>query len=76
MPKKASKRDIDVEAPQALIRKHTRITKKGRVELKNGWSDKRIAKKTKAKVALVRQLRDDLYSRLIGEIERPPSLGK
>jgi hypothetical protein len=70
IPKKA------LALPRALIRKHARITKKGRVELEGGWSDKRIAKKSKAKVGVVRQLRGDLYGRLRKEVERAPRMGK
>jgi hypothetical protein len=36
--------------PRALLRKHVRITKRGRVKLQKGWSDKRIARKAKSKV--------------------------
>jgi hypothetical protein len=72
MAKKTSKKDL--AEPSALLRKHTRISKKGRVKLKDGWSDKKIAKKAKAEVGLVRQLRGDLYGRLHAEIMRAPRL--
>jgi hypothetical protein len=44
------KRKLDVAMPRALLRKHARIKKNGHVELKKGWSDKKIAKKAKAEV--------------------------
>ena len=66
----------DLAQPRALLRKHARITKKGRVELKKGWSDKRIAKKAKAEVELVRRLRGDLYGRLRAEVVREPRIEK
>ena len=43
------KRRVDLASPRALLRKHARIKKNGRVELKKGWSDKKIAKKAKAR---------------------------
>jgi hypothetical protein len=48
------------------------IQKNGRVELKKGWSDKKIAKKAKAEVELVRRLRGGLYARIRGEVLRKP----
>jgi hypothetical protein len=62
--------------PRALLQKHARIKKSGRVRLKKGWSDQKIAKKAKAKVALVRELRGDLYRRLREEVARAPQIGK
>ena len=62
--------------PRALLRKHVQITKRGRVKLQKGWSDKKIARKAKAKVALVRELRADLYSRLHEEVARAPQIGQ
>jgi hypothetical protein len=62
--------------PRALLRKHTRITKKGRIKLKKGWSDKRIAKKANSEVGLVRRLRSDLYGRLRAEVVREPLVEK
>ena len=73
-PKK--KRKVDLATPRALLRKHARIKKNGRVELKKEWSDKRIAEKAKADVELVRRLRGDLYARLRVEVEREPRLRK
>ena len=64
------KRKLDFAKPRTLLRKHARIKKNGRVELKKGWSDKKIAKKAKAEVELVRRLRGDLYDRIRGEVVR------
>ena len=61
--------------PRALLRKHARIKKNGHVELKKGWSDKKIAKKAKAEVQLVRRLRGDLYARIRVEVVREPYSG-
>jgi hypothetical protein len=74
MPAKRPTKSRHLTMPRALLRKHARITKKGRVELKNGWSDKRIAKKAKAEVELVRQLRGDLYGRIRVEVVREPRI--
>ena len=71
-PKK--KRKVDLATPRALLRKHARIKKNGHVELKKGWSDKRIAKKAKAEVQLVRRLRGDLYARIRIEVVREPRI--
>jgi hypothetical protein len=62
----------DIAAPRALLRKHARIRKNGRVELQKSWSDKKIAKKAKSEVGLVRELRGDLYGRIRVEVEREP----
>jgi hypothetical protein len=72
-PKK--KRKVDLAMPRALLRKHARIKKNGRVELKKGWSDKRIAKKAKADVELVRQLRGDLYAPFASRSSASPVFG-
>jgi len=56
------KRKLDLATPRALLRKHARIKKNGRVELKKGWSDKKIAKKAKADVGLVRRLRGAAFA--------------
>jgi hypothetical protein len=69
------KRRVDLASPRALLRKHARIKKNGRVKLKKGWSDKKIAKKAKADVELVRRLRGDLYARIRGEVVREPDIG-
>ena len=66
------KRKLDFAKPRALLRKHARIKKNGRVELKKGWSDKKIAKKAKAEIELVRRLRGDLYARIRVEVVREP----
>jgi ribosome-binding protein aMBF1 (putative translation factor) len=66
------KRKLDLATPRALLRKHARIKKNGRVALKKGWSDKKIAKKAKAEVELVRRLRGDLYARIRVEVVREP----
>jgi hypothetical protein len=58
------------------LQKHARIKKSGSVKLKKGWSDHKIAKKAKAKVALVRELRGDLYGRIREEVARAPQIGK
>jgi hypothetical protein len=63
-----------VAMPRALLRKHARIKKNGHVELKKGWSDKKIAKKAKAEVQLVRRLRGDLYARIRVEVVREPRI--
>jgi hypothetical protein len=68
------KRRVDLASPRALLRKHARIKKNGRVKLKKGWSDKKIAKKAKAGVELVRRLRGDLYARIRGEVVREPDI--
>jgi hypothetical protein len=68
------KRKLDVAMPRALLRKHARIKKNGHVELKKGWSDKKIAKKAKAEVQLVRRLRGDLYARIRVEVVREPRI--
>ena len=65
-------RRADITTPRALLRKHARIRKNGRVELQKGWSDKKIAKKAKSEVGLVRRLRGDLYGRIRVEVEREP----
>jgi hypothetical protein len=49
MPRTPQTKDRHLAMPRALLRKHTRITKKGRVKLEKGW-DKRIAKKADAEV--------------------------
>jgi hypothetical protein len=66
------KRKLDLATPRALLRKHARIKKNGRVELKKGWSDKKIAKKAKTEIELVRRLRGDLYARIRVEVVREP----
>jgi hypothetical protein len=66
----------ELSKPRALLQKHARIKKSGRVKLEKGWSDKKIAKKAKAKVGLVRELRVDLYGRLHEEVAREPRSGK
>jgi hypothetical protein len=63
-------RKLDLATPRALLRKYARIKKNGHVELKKGWSDKKIAKKAKAEVELVRRLRGDLYARIRVEVVR------
>ena len=68
------KRRVDLASPRALLRKHARIKKNGRVKLKKGWSDKKIAKKAKAGIELVRRLRGDLYARIRGEVVREPDI--
>ena len=68
------KRKLELATPRALLRKHARIKKNGRVELKKGWSDKKIAKKAKADVGLVRRLRGDLYARIRVEVVREPRI--
>jgi hypothetical protein len=62
--------------PRALLWKHTCITKKGRIKLKRGWSDNRIAKKANSEVGLMRRLRSDLYGRLRAEVVREPLVEK
>jgi hypothetical protein len=57
---------------RALLRKHARIKKNGRVELEKGWSDRKIAKKAKSETSLVRRLRGDLYGRIRVEVVREP----
>jgi hypothetical protein len=69
------KRKLDLAVPRALLRKHARIKKNGRGELKKGWSDKKIAKKAKAEVELVRRLRGDLFARIRVEVVREPHIG-
>jgi hypothetical protein len=76
MPKTQETKDRRLAMPRALLRKHTRITKKGRVKLEKGWSDKRIAKRANAEVALVRRLRGDLHGRLRAEVVREPLIEK
>jgi hypothetical protein len=73
-PRAKQKRKLDVAMPRALLRKHARIKKNGHVELKKGWSDKKIAKKAKAEVQLVRRLRGDLYARIRVEVVREPRI--
>jgi hypothetical protein len=73
-PRAKQKRKLDVAMPRALLRKHARIKKNGHVELKKGWSDKKIAKKAKAEVQLVRRLRGDLYARIRVEVVRGPRI--
>jgi hypothetical protein len=63
-------RKLDLATPRALLRKYARIKKNGHVELKKGWSDKKIAKKAKAEVELVHRLRGDLYARIRVEVVR------
>jgi hypothetical protein len=65
-----------VTRPRALLQKHARIKKSGRVKLEKGWSDKKIAKKANSKVGLVRKLRVDLYGRLREEVARDPQMRK
>jgi ribosome-binding protein aMBF1 (putative translation factor) len=67
-------RKVDLATPRALLRKHARIKKNGRVELKKGWSDKKIAKEANAEVELVRRLRGDLYTRIRVEVVREPHI--
>jgi hypothetical protein len=74
--KKTSSSTRECAKPRALLRKHVRITKRGRVKLQKGWSDKRIARKAKSKVALVRELRADLYNRIHEEVARAPQIGQ
>jgi hypothetical protein len=74
--KKSRSSDRDTARPRALLQKHARIKKSGRVKLEKGWSDKKIAKKTKSKVGLVRELRVVLYGRLREEVAREPQTGK
>jgi hypothetical protein len=62
--------------PWRFRARHVRITKRGRVKLQKGWSDKRIARKAKSKVALVRELRADLYNRIHEEVARAPQIGQ
>jgi hypothetical protein len=76
MPRTPQTKDRHLAMPRALLRKHTRITKKGRVKLEKGWSDKRIAEKADAEVDLVRGLRGDLHGRLRAEVAREPLLEK
>ena len=76
MPGRTQSKTRDLAQPRALLRKHARITKKGRVELKKGWSDRKIARKAKAAVELVRRLRGDLYGRLRDEVMREPRIEK
>jgi hypothetical protein len=64
----------DLARPRALLQKHARIKKSGRVKLEKGWSDKKISKKAKSKVGLVRELRADLYGRLRKEVGREPQI--
>jgi hypothetical protein len=74
--KKSKNGTRELSKPRALLQKHARIKKSGRVKLEKGWSDRKIAKKTKSKVGLVRQLRVDLYGRLREEVAREPRPGK
>jgi hypothetical protein len=74
--KKTSSSAQECAEPRALLQKHVRITKRGRVKLQKGWSDKKIARKAKSKVALVRDLRVDLYGRLHEEVARAPKIGQ
>ena len=76
MPAKTSTDLRDLATPRALLRKHARIMKNGRVEFKKGWSDKKIAKKAKAEIELVRRLRGDLYGRIHDEVMRAPRIGR
>jgi hypothetical protein len=70
------KRKLDLAAPRALLRKHARIKTNGRVELKKGWSDEKIAKEAKSEVELVRRLRGDLFARIRVEVVcEPPIFG-
>jgi hypothetical protein len=73
-PNKPTNTARELARPLALLQKHARIKKSGRVKLEKGWSDKKIAKKTKSKVGLVRELRTDLYGRLRKEVARGPHL--
>jgi hypothetical protein len=53
-----------------------RIKKNGRVELKKGWSNEKIAKKAKSEIELVRRLRGDLFARIRVEVVREPHIRK
>ncbi len=74
--KKSRNSARELARPRALLQKHARIKRSGNVKLEKGWSDKKIAKKAKSKVALVRELRVDLYGRLRQEVNRAPQMGK
>jgi hypothetical protein len=73
--KKSKDSARELARPRALLQKHARIKKSGRVKLEKGWSDKKIAKRAKSKVGLVRELRADLYGRLRKEVGREPQIG-
>jgi hypothetical protein len=73
--KKSKDSARELARPRALLQKHARIKKSGRVKLEKGWSDKKIARRAKSKVGLVRELRADLYGRLRKEVGRDPQIG-
>jgi hypothetical protein len=70
-----TKRRADITTLRALLRKHARIRKNGRVELQKGWSDKKIAKKAKAEVGLVRPARGFIRSHSCRGRARAPRSG-
>jgi hypothetical protein len=43
------KRKLALVTPRALLRKHARIKKNGRVELEKGWSDRKLPRRRRQK---------------------------